>query len=339
MLDSALPLRVPERPLPTGSSGRRLALATWLTDPHHPLTARVLVNRVWMLHFGRGLVGTPGDFGLLGDKPTHPELLDWLASEFIGNGWSLKKLHRLILLSATYRQSAHRDRQSEAIDPDNRLLGRFPLRRLDAESVRDAMLAVSGKLNPKPFGPPVPVMEDDAGLIVIGKANRDSARYKLGDESVPAGEESRRSVYIQVRRTKPLGVLGVFDGATAEPNCELRNSTTATPQSLLLLNGDFTAAQAEAFAERVRREAGDEVKKQLTRAWSLAYLRPPTEKELAGALAFVRTETETFRNRPVPAPVPPKAGTKASEPPTAEARALAAFCQALLCSNRFLYVE
>jgi hypothetical protein len=337
VLDNGLPLKVPDKPLPDGTSGRRLALANWLTDPRHPLTARVLVNRVWMHHFGRGLVGTPGDFGRLGEAPTHPELLHWLASEFVANGWSVKKLHRLIVTSAAYRQSSARDPKADAIDPDNRLLGRFPLRRLDAESVRDAILATAGKLNLKAFGPPVPVMEDDAGLIVIGKANRDGAMYKLGDESVPAGEESRRSVYIQVRRSKPLGVLAAFDGATAEPNCEARTSSTGAPQALMLLNGEFAVAQAEAFAGRVTKEAGSEPKGQVARAWKLAYLREPTENELAGALAFLRTSADAFRA--VPPPAPPKSGAKMPDPPTPEARALAAFCQALLSSNRFLYVE
>jgi mono/diheme cytochrome c family protein len=367
VLDRALPLKLP-KPTASGTTGRRLALAGWLTDPRHPLTARVLVNRVWMFHFGRGLVGSPGDFGRLGERPTHPELLDWLASEFVnpaanpdrkvGGGahpvadapgspkpWSLKHLHRLMLTSTAYRQSSVRDPKADAIDPDNRLLGRFTLRRLDAEAIRDGMLAVSGKLNTKAYGPPVPVMEDDAGLVVIGKANRDGAQYKLGDESVPPGDESRRSVYIQVRRSKPLGVLAAFDGATAEPNCEARTSSTATPQALQLLNGEFTITQAEAFAQRVRKDAGPELKDQATRAWKLAYGKGPTEKELAGALAFLKSATEAFREQPAPpapAAVPPKKGAKAPEPPkpmTAEERALAAFCQALLSSNRFLYVE
>jgi hypothetical protein len=244
-----------------------------------------------------------------------------------------------VLTSAAYRQSSARDRSKDAIDTDNRLLGRYPLRRLDAEAVRDSMLAVSGKLNPKAFGPPVPVMEDDAGLIVIGKANRDGAQYKLGDESVPPGEESRRSVYVQVRRSKPLAILGAFDWATAEPNCETRNSSTGTPQALVLLNGDFAVTQAEAFSERVRKEAGADPKDQAKRAWKLAYLRGPTERELASALAFLRRVTKAFREQPAAPVAPPKKGGKAPEPPSPEARAMAAFCQALLSSNRFLYVE
>jgi mono/diheme cytochrome c family protein len=352
VLESCCAVAVPEKPLADGTTGRRLALANWLTDARNPLTARVIVNRVWMEHFGKGLVCTPGDFGRLGERPTNPELLDWLAAEFVSSGWSMKKLHRLILTSAAYRQSSIRETAKESADPDNRLLGRFPLRRLDAEAIRDGMLAVSGKLNPKPFGPPVPVMEDDAGLIVIGMANRDGANYKLGDESVPAGEESRRSVYVQVRRSKPLGVLDTFDWAGIEPNCESRNSSTATPQSLLLLNGDFVIAQAEALASRVRTEVGSDLKVQARRAWKLAFGREPAEKDLADAVAFLNDTTEAFRMAPAPAPPPgPKGGSatkggakkpaeaKPAEAPTPEARALATFCQALLSSNRYLYVD
>jgi hypothetical protein len=349
VLDAMLPLAV--KAAANGTTGRRLALANWLTDPRHPLTARVIVNRLWMEHFGSGLVGTPGDFGRLGGRPTHPELLDWLASEFISGGWSVKKLHRLILASTAYQQSSMREPAKESIDPDNRLLGRFPLRRLDAESLRDGMLAVSGKLNPKPFGPPVPVMEDDAGLIVIGKANRDGAMYKLGDESVPAGEESRRSVYVQMRRSKPLGVLDAFDWANPEPNCEARQSSTATPQSLMLLNGEFVMTQAEALAARVRAEAGSDARAQTERAWRLAYGRAPSESDLVSATAFLKEMTDAFRASPAPpTPAGPKGGSASkvkpakpaaapAEPSSPEVRALAAYCHALLSSNRFLYVD
>ncbi|MDB5310738.1 MAG: Protein of unknown function (DUF1553)/Protein of unknown function (DUF1549)/Planctomycete [Gemmataceae bacterium] len=338
VLDGPLALVVPEKPTPGGTTGRRLALANWLTDPRHPLPARVIVNRIWMNHFGKGIVGTPGDFGRLGERPTHPELLDWLASEFVANGWSAKKLHQLILTSTAYRQSSAREPAKDAADPDNHLLGRFPLRRLDAEAIRDATLAVSGKLNPKMYGPPVPVMEDDAGVAVIGKENRDGARYKLGDESVPAGEESRRSIYIQVRRSKPLAVLDTFDWATVEPNCEVRNSSTATPQSLMLLNGEFVIVQATAFADRVRKDAGDDPAAQVGRAWRLAYGREPIEKERAGAVAFLRDSAAGFR-KVLPAPAPKAGAAKPADAPSPEARALAALGQVLLSSNRFLYVD
>jgi mono/diheme cytochrome c family protein len=295
------------------TTGRRTALAEWFVDPKQPLTSRAIVNRIWMHHFGKGLVPTPGDFGRLGEKPTHPELLDWLAAEFMSHGWSVKHLHRLIVTSTAYRQSSTRDAAKDKVDADNKLLGRFPLRRLEAESIRDAMLAVSGKLNPKMFGPAVPVVEDENGIIVIGKPNRDAA-YRLGDESVPPGEESRRSVYIQVRRSKPLNVLDTFDWAKAEPNCETRNSSTATPQSLMLMNGAFTMQQAGFFADRVKKEAGTDPALQATRAWKLAYGSEMSEKEKLAAVAFLKDF--------------PK-----------KDQALAAFCQALLSSNRFLYVD
>ena len=337
-------IALPARRVSEGPSGRRLALANWLTDPKQPLTSRALVNRIWMHHFGKGLVPTPGDFGRLGESPTHPELLDWLAAEFMepskpadgrarGSAWSVKHLHRLIVTSSGYRQSSTHDPMKDKLDADNKLLGRFPLRRLEAEALRDAMLSVSGKLNPKMFGPPVPVVEDDAGIIIIGKPNRDAA-YRLGDESVAAGEESRRSVYIQVRRSKPLNVLDTFDWARVEPNCEARNSSTATPQSLMLMNGSFVMQQAEAFADRVKKDAGTDPSLQVTRAWKLAYGSEPSDKEKVAALAFLKDSAATFAKQPEPPKNP-----KGPVPPSPEAKALAALCQALLSSNRFLYVD
>jgi mono/diheme cytochrome c family protein len=348
VLDDCHPLRLAAQSPTSGTTGRRVALAEWLTDPRHPLTARVIVNRVWMHHFGRGLVGTPGDFGRLGERPTHPDLLDWLASKFVEGGWSLKKLHRQIVTSAAYWQSSARQPNKDAADPDNRLLGRFPLRRLDAEAVRDGMLAVSGRLNPKPAGPPVPVKENDAGQVVLGVDNRDGAGRFTAEVPLPPGEDSRRSVYVQVRRSRPLAVLDTFDWATAEPNCEARTSSTATPQALMLMNGEFVIAQSEAFAERVRKEAGDELVEQVARAWRLAYGCSPSAAESTAAVTFLRGQTEAFRQMPPRAPpksadpAKNKSKAKASEPappPPPELRALAVFCQALLSSNRFLYVD
>lgn len=345
IVDDSHPLRLPAAPPAGGTTGRRLALADWLTDPQHPLTARVIVNRVWLHHFGRGLVGTPGDFGRLGERPTHPELLDWLASEFVANGWSLKGLHRLIVTSAAYRQSSVREPNKDAADPDNHLLARFPLRRLDAEAVRDGMLAVSGELNPKPGGPPVPVKENDAGQFVLGVDNRDGAGRFTAEVPLPPGDDSRRSVYIQVRRTRPLAVLDTFDWATIEPNCEFRNSSTATPQALMLMNGEFVTGQSEAFAERLRKEAGDELADQVARAWRLVYGCSPTTAESAAAVTFLRDQTEAFRQMPPPPPPKSAAKDKAKlkdkgpAPPPPEVRALAVFCQALLSSNRFLYID
>jgi hypothetical protein len=191
-------------------------------------------------------------------------------------------------------------------------------------------------------------MEDDAGLAVIGKANRDGAGYKLGDEAVPAGEESRRSLYVQVRRTKPLAVLDAFDWATVEPNCEARKSSTATPQSLLLLNNEFTLAEAAHFADRVKDEAGPDPRARIARAWHVAYGVPPEPAELDRATAFVVAQTKAFETvTSAPAAPNAAAATKVKKgppeapaaPPSAADRALAVFCQALLMSNRFLYVD
>src|SRR5205823_10516686 len=154
------PLELPEKDPNLATSGRRLAFAHWLTGGSNPLVARVLVNRVWLHHFGRGLVGTPSDFGVMGERPTHPELLDWLASDFVEHGWQLKRLHRLIMTSTTYRQSSRRDPRGERRDPENRLYWRKPVQRLDAEVIRDAILSASGVLNEAMFGPPVPVRPD-----------------------------------------------------------------------------------------------------------------------------------------------------------------------------------
>jgi hypothetical protein len=334
VLDDVLPLQVPDRALANGSAGRRLALANWLTDPRHPLTARVIVNRVWMHHFGRGLVGTPGDFGRLGEQPTHPELLDWLAAEFIASGWKLKSLHRLILTSTANRQSSG----SRAADPDNRLLGRYPVRRLDAETIRDATLWASGKLDHRLFGAPIPVKVNETGQFVVGIDNQDGAGRFTAEILLPPGDEFRRSLYVQVRRTRPLAVLDVFDSATAEPNCEARTSSTSTPQSLMLLNGQFVLAQAGAFAARVRTEAGPDARAQIARAWALAYGVKPTASECEAALAFLKDEVEAFRKRPPPK-LSKEKSAKPAVAPTAEEQALAVFCQALLASNRFLYVD
>ncbi len=292
------------------STGRRLAFARGLVSGKHPLTARVLVNRAWMHHFGKGIVGTPGDFGVLGERPTHPELLDWLASDFMAGGWRLKRLHRLIMTSTAYRQSSQRRPELQTIDPDNRLLGRMSIRRLEAEAVRDALLAVSGKLNTRPFGPPVPVTHDEIGQVVIGKDIRNPGDgTPMGKVAPLGGEEFRRSVYVQVRRSLPLAMLETFDAAVATPNCEVRSSSTVATQALLLMNGKAVLDQAGYFAERVRAEAGADKAAQVRRAWRLAYAAEPTAAEVEAAVAFLGRQS------------------------------LATFCQALMGSNRFLYVD
>jgi len=213
------------------TTGRRLALARWLTDRGNPLVARTIVNRIWLHHFGRGIVSTPGEFGKLGDTPTHPQLLDWLAAEFMENGWSLKHLHRVILTSTAWRQSSLRDPAREAIDLENRFYARKSLQRLDAEILRDRMLTVSGSLQRDLFGPPVSIKEDETGQVIVDGANR-------------------RSLYVRVRRTQPVAMLQSFDAPVMEVNCEYRPVSTVATQSLILLNGEFTLKSAGQLADR-----------------------------------------------------------------------------------------
>ncbi|HEY5315444.1 MAG TPA: PSD1 and planctomycete cytochrome C domain-containing protein, partial [Pirellulales bacterium] len=251
------PTDIPVKDAHLPSTGRRLALAKQLTDAEHPLVSRVLANRIWLLHFGRGIVNTPADFGKLGERPTHPELLDWLARELTGGGWRLKRMHKMIMTSAVYRQASARRPELEAVDPDNRLLGRMNVRRAEAEAIRDSILAVSGKLNLKQFGPPVPVMPDNVGQVVIGIDTRDSAGRPSGKEVSLGDEVFRRSIYVQVRRSMPLGMLETFDAPTMTSacNCESRSNSTVAPQSLILMNSEFLLEQSRLFAARLMREA------------------------------------------------------------------------------------
>lgn len=315
----AIPPRDPALP----TSGRRLAFAKGLTAPENPLTARVLVNRFWMHHFGKGLVGSTGDFGHLGERPSHPELLDWLASEFMASGWKLKAFHKLVMTSTAYRQSSQRSAEQQKLDPDNRLVGRMPIRRLEAEIVRDAFLAVSGKLNAKAFGPPVPITPDEFGQIVLGVDTRDTAGRFVGKAPPLGDEEFRRSVYVQIRRSIPLTALETFDAAMPTPNCESRNSSTVATQALLLMNSKMIHDYASYFAQRLQKEATG-LEKQVQRGWLLAYGQEPSLSDVENALRFIDAQTEHYRNQ------------KVAEP--AE-KALANFCQALLSSNMFLYVD
>jgi hypothetical protein len=314
------------------STGRRLAYARWLTSGRHPLVARVLVNRVWLHHFGRGIVNTPGDFGALGERPTHPELLDWLASEFMANGWRLKPLHKLIVTSRTYRQSSRND-AALASDPDNQLFARFKMRRLDAETLRDAMLAVTGKLNLQQFGAPVGLALDPAGRIVIGNQKKDANGDPTGFDPV-GDQEFRRSIYLQMRRRFPLTMFETFDAPVMSPNCEARVCTTVAPQSLLLMNDAFTVNAARALAERLRREHAGDARGQLAAAWRLLYGVAPADSEMRSALAFLAEQSESLRARAASAP--PKKDAPPADP---QLQSLASLCQALLSANRFLYVE
>jgi mono/diheme cytochrome c family protein len=221
------------------TTGRRLAFAKWLTGGKHPLVARVLVNRIWMHHFGRGIVATPSDFGKLGVKPTHPKLLDWLATRLMADGWSLKKLHRLILTSTVWRQSSRFAPSSLAAleaDPTNRFYWRRPVVRLEAEALRDCMLAAAGTLDRTVFGPPIAIKTDDVGQIIVEN-------------------QTRRSMYIKMRRSQPVAMLQAFDAPVMETNCEYRPISTAATQSLMLMNGEFVLKQSTQLANRATKEA------------------------------------------------------------------------------------
>ncbi len=327
-----LPAKPSREGIPS-SSGRRLQLARWLTSPDQPLTARVIANRLWMHHFGGGLVPSAGDFGLQGDPPTHPELLDWLAAELMRGGWRLKPIHRLILTSAAYRQSARATEKARDADPENRLLGRRSLLRIEGEVLRDAILAVSGALSLRKGGPPVPVREDADGSIVVGIDQKAESNRPGGE--VPIGEEEfRRTVYVQVRRTRPLSFLGAFDTPVMETNCPRRSTSIVATQALVLLNGPFVRREAERFARRLLCEAVDDDAR-VDLAFRLAFGRPASPAERDEALAFLR---EGARLAPqVPAPQESKAESKTESKATP--KPLVDFCHAIFNAGEFVFVE
>jgi hypothetical protein len=265
------------------TSRRRLSLARWLARPDHPLTARVIVNRVWQFHFGEGLVRTPSDFGTAGEPPTHPELLDWLADRFVADGWSLKRLHRLILASNAYRMGTRWDARCGSEDPDDRLLWRRPYRRLEVEAIRDAMLAVSGRLNPAMYGPSIyPAIPTEA---IEAHADKQKAWTPSGEV-----EASRRTIYAFVKRTLVVPMFEVLDFCDTTRSSPRRPTTSVAPQALTLLNGEFTNDQAAALTDRLVAEVGDDPAAQVERAYRLALCRPPTAAERAALLNFMERE-------------------------------------------------
>jgi hypothetical protein len=249
----------------------------------------------------------------------------------LGLGWSLKRLNRLIMSSTAYRQSALRDPAKEALDPENRLYWRMPVQRLDAEALRDSLLAVSGALNDRMHGPPVPVREDAVGQIVVG-IDKKEGDNKMPVEVPMGGEEFRRSIYVEVRRSRPLAFLNTFDAPVMEVNCERRSSSTVAPQALMLMNSDFALQQAQKFADRLRREAGPLREAQIDRAWRLAYLRPPTRDEYQAAIAFLDRQQAS----PAAATAAPDKSATAVAP---DQQAMRSLCQTLLGSNEFLYFD
>jgi hypothetical protein len=294
-------------------SGRRLAFANWLTDRRNPLTARVAVNRIWKHHFGRGLVESLDNFGVTGTPPSHPELLDWLASEFVDNGWSMKHVHRLILGSRAWQQASVVTPEHRIHDPENLLISRVPMQRMDAEQVHDSLLLVSGALNETPHGRPDPVTVRADGLVTA--VERDGAW--------------RRSVYVRQRRKEMPTLLETFDLPAMNPNCLERSPSTVVTQPLQLLNSEAVHKLASRFAEHIESEVGKDREKQIRHAYLLALSRKPTAKELQIACNSLVTFSRYRENTE---------GEPADSRP-ASLVALADFCHTLLNSAAFLYID
>lgn len=302
------------------STGRRAALAHWLTQSDHPLTPRVMVNRLWQQHFGVGIVPTANDFGAQGELPTHPELLDWLAVELVESGWDLKHLHRLMVTSATYRQSSYVEPSSAESaarmdrDPQNRLLWHARRRRLEGEAVRDAILSVSGKLNRRMFGVSArPELPEGS-----------SKSYAWPADERPKDRE-RRSVYVLAKRNLRYPLFEAFDQPDMHHSCPRRAETTTAPQSLVLLNGELALEQARRWAEGLLSQFPGDVRALIAAAYRQAYCRSAAADEVAAALAFIQNQSAEKAN-----------GTSDVDPTTA---ALVDFCHALLNANEFLYVD
>ena len=278
-----LPEGAPEPP--RGTTVLRNQLAGWILAPDNPLTARVIVNRVWQYHFGRGIVATPNDFGRMGERPSHPELLDYLANEFIASGWRFKALHRMILLSNAYQQSFQSPsaKMAQEKDPNNKLLWHFERRRLEAEEIRDSALAIAGALNPKPGGPSVIVPVDPDLLKQLYKP----AQWKVTRDEE---EHNRRSIYLIAKRNFRLPIMEVFDAPDYQLSCARRESSTHAPQALELLNGAFTNRMARVFADRLQREAGPSKTGAIDLAYRLVAGRGPNAREKRLAADFLKTQ-------------------------------------------------
>ena len=305
-------------PSSNASSGRRMALAEWIASADNPLTARVIVNRIWQHHFGRGIVRSPSNFGLLGDPPTHPELLDWLATEFVARGWRMKSLHKTILMSRAFRASSRAVLTALERDPLNDGFWRFDMRRLTAEELRDTIHVASGVFNPKMHGPGVYPAMPQAVLAT-------QSRPGDGWGKSPPEEQARRSIYVHVKRSLLTPILADFDVADTDTSCPVRFVTTQPTQALGMMNGDFLHEQARVFAARIRREAGagegtgDRTADLARRAIEAALVRPATDAEVDRGVAVLADLTARDGVGPD--------------------RALELYCLMILNLNEFAYLD
>ena len=329
------------------TSGRRTALAAWLTRPDHPLALRVAANRLWQQHFGRGLVSTASDFGVMGGWPAVPELLDWLATELPAQGWSLKRMHKLLMTSAAFRQTSRPEaldsspeqaesarkqwRRAKAADPENELWTRMPRRRLTGEAIRDAMLAASESLGPRRGGPGVmpPLPEELIATLLPGQ----------WETSPDAEDHRRRSIYLMARRNLRYPLFEAFDRPDALQSCPRREQSTTAPQSLVLLNSEFSLEQARRLAGYLLSHAANDASAQIDLAYRRVLSRAPTAAETAAAAELLSAEAARLRGENVPSetlalPLPPDPG--ADPHPAA---ALVEFCLALVNTNEFAYVD
>ncbi len=316
------------------ATGRRSALANWLTRPDHPMTARVLVNRLWQYHFGQGIVATTSDFGAMGGDPSHQELLDWLASELVSNGWHIKPIQRMILLSATYCQSSDVDPQTQshtaaiAADGTDTLLWHARRQRLEGDELRDAMLAISGQLNPAMYGPSArPALPQELADTYYG-----------WEADANVANRNRRSIYVLAQRNMRLPILEAFDQPDRLNSCPRRTCTTTAPQALEMLNSELTEQMAQEWSGKLLKDCGSDEPKLVREAYSEAYARAATPREVGAAEEFIDKQAAEIESEKgslekyLPIPF-----TKPIE--RAKAAAIVDFCHAIFCSNEFLYVD
>jgi hypothetical protein len=347
ILDPSDPKIVP--PEGINSTGRRSVLANWLADPRNPLTPRVMVNRIWQQHFGRGIVATPSDFGVMGERPSHPQLLDYLASTFIENGWSIKKMHRMIMLSNVYQESSAFQPEAGAADPDNKLIWRFERRRFEGEALRDSMLYVSGLLNTKMGGPGInPPLPAGAGgrnggarpgAGFAGTGGGRGGRAGAAAAAPDGADVNRRSVYIFLKRNAVYPMLEAFDAPNPQESCSRRFRSVIPSQALILMNDPLVMEWSRALAGRVLNDGGLSLDQQMDRAYRLVLSRPPNTEERAAVRDFLDRQSALLAQSLARNEKPPMPDVLPSGMDPARAAAFVDFCHTLLNSNEFLYVN